>query len=121
MTAQITSTQTDRPGRRMAVSLSALAGIGYAAAWIISLSVGAPNRAWPRPAAKWWPPLPGAAGRPWPCSPSPRCRRDRPRCRDDAAARAARRCGQARAGLAAAAFAIAVAAVSWAELALGTG
>ena len=27
----------------MAVSLSALAGIGYAAAWIISLSVGAPN------------------------------------------------------------------------------
>jgi len=36
-----------------------------------------------------------------------------------AAARAARRCGQARAGLAAAAFGIAVAAVSWAELALG--
>ena len=36
------------------------------------------------------------------------------------AARAARRCGQARAGLAAAAFGIAVAAVSWAELALGT-
>jgi hypothetical protein len=36
------------------------------------------------------------------------------------AARAARRCGQARAGLAAAAFGIAVAGVSWAELALGT-
>jgi hypothetical protein len=43
MTAQITSAQADLPGRRMAVSLSALAGIGYAAAWIISLSVGAPN------------------------------------------------------------------------------
>ena len=37
-----------------------------------------------------------------------------------AAARAARRGGQARAGLGAAAFGIAVAAVSWAELALGT-
>ena len=36
------------------------------------------------------------------------------------AARAARRCGQALAGLAAAAFGIAVAGVSWAELALGT-
>ena len=35
-------------------------------------------------------------------------------------ARAARRAGQRRAGLAAAAFGIAVAAVSWAELALGT-
>ena len=43
MTAQITSAQADRPGRRMAVSLSALAGIGYAAAWIISVSVGGPN------------------------------------------------------------------------------
>ena len=43
MTAQITSAQADLPGRRMAVSLSALAVIGYAAAWIISLSVGAPN------------------------------------------------------------------------------
>jgi hypothetical protein len=43
MTAQITSTRPDRPGRRKAVSLSALAGIGYAATWIISLSVGAPN------------------------------------------------------------------------------
>ena len=39
MTAQITSAQPARPRRRMAVSLSALAGIGYAAAWIISLSV----------------------------------------------------------------------------------
>ena len=37
-----------------------------------------------------------------------------------AAARAARRSGQARAGLAAAAFGIGVAAVSWAQLALGT-
>ena len=43
MTARITSAQADRPGRRMAVSLSALAGIGYAVAWIISVSVGGPN------------------------------------------------------------------------------
>ena len=43
MTAQITSAQADGPGRRMAVSLSALAGIGYAAAWIISQPVGAPG------------------------------------------------------------------------------
>jgi hypothetical protein len=43
MTAQITSAQADRPRRRIPVSLSALAGIGYAGAWIISLSVGAPN------------------------------------------------------------------------------
>jgi hypothetical protein len=38
MTARIASTRTSRPGRRRAVSLSALAGAGYAAAWIISLS-----------------------------------------------------------------------------------
>jgi hypothetical protein len=43
MTAQITPAQPARPGRRMAVSRSALAGISYAAAWIISVSVGAPN------------------------------------------------------------------------------
>jgi hypothetical protein len=42
MTAQVTSAQADRLGRRMAVSRSGLTGIGYAAAWIISQSVGAP-------------------------------------------------------------------------------
>ena len=47
MTAQITFAQADLPGRRMAVSLSALAGIGYAAAWIISLSAGRRTQAWP--------------------------------------------------------------------------
>ena len=48
MTAQIASHPPDRSGRRMAISLSAVAGIGYTAAWIVSLSVGAPN---PRVAA----------------------------------------------------------------------
>ena len=121
MTAQITSAQADHLRRRMAVSLSALAGIGYAAAWIISVSVGAPN---PSVAASGSQVVAALAGHSGP----------------DlamyalaegvaaialvvvviAAARAARRRGQARVGLAAAAFGIAVAAVSWAELALGT-
>ena len=33
---------------------------------------GGRTRAWPRPAARWSPRLPGAAGRAWPCLPSPR-------------------------------------------------
>jgi hypothetical protein len=43
MTAQIASHPPDRSGRRMAISLSAVAGIGYTPAWIVSLSAGAPN------------------------------------------------------------------------------
>lgn len=43
MTAQITTNRTARPGRRKTFSVSALAGTGHTAAWIISLSVGAPN------------------------------------------------------------------------------
>ena len=121
MTAQITSAQADRPGRRMAVSLSALAGIGYAAAWIISLSVGAPN---PSVAASGSQVVAAFAGRSGPALAMFALAEGVAAIAlvavMTAAARAARRCGQARAGLAAAAFGIAVAAVSWAELALGT-
>jgi hypothetical protein len=43
MTAQIASHPPGRSGRRMAISPSAVASIGYTAAWAISLPVGAPN------------------------------------------------------------------------------
>jgi deazaflavin-dependent oxidoreductase (nitroreductase family) len=50
VTAQITSAQADRPGRRMAVSLSALAGMplpgSSACRW------GRRTRTWPRPTAR---------------------------------------------------------------------
>ena len=45
MTAQNRIHPDDPSRRRGTVSLSALAGVGYTAAWIISLSVGAPNPA----------------------------------------------------------------------------
>ena len=120
MTAEIASAQAPRPGRRRAVSLSALAGIGYSAAWIISLSVGAPN------------PAVDATGRQVVAAFAAH--------RGPAlaqfvlnegvaavalvavvisVARAARRGGHARAGRAAAAFGMAAAGVSWAQLALG--
>ena len=121
MTAQITSAQADRPGRRMAVSLSALAGIGYGAAWIISVSVGGPN---PSVAVSGSQVVAAFAGRSGPGLAMFALAEGVAAIAlvavMTAAARAARRCGQARAGLAAAAFGIAVAAVSWAELALGT-
>ena len=116
MTAQITSTQPDRPGRRKAVSLSALAGIGYAATWIISLSVGAPN---PSVAASGSQVVAAIAGRSGPTLAMYALAEGVAAIAlvavMTAAARAARRCGQARAGLAAVAFGIAVAAVSWAR------
>jgi hypothetical protein len=121
MTAQITSAQADRPGRRTVISLSALAGIGYAAAWIISLSVGAPN---PSVAASGSRVVAAFAGRSGPALAMFTLAEGVAAIAlvavMTAAARAARRCGQARAGLAAAAFGIAAATVSWAQLALGT-
>jgi prepilin signal peptidase PulO-like enzyme (type II secretory pathway) len=121
MTAQITSAQEHRPSRRMAVSVSAIAGIGYAATWIISLSVGAPN---PSVAASGSQVVAAFAGRSGPALAMFALAEGAAAIALVAvmttAARAARRCGQSRAGLTAAAFGIAVAAVSWAELALGT-
>jgi hypothetical protein len=121
MTAQITSAQADRLRHRRAVSLPALAGIGYAAAWIISQSVGAPN---PSVAASGSQVVAAYAGRSGPSLAMFALAEGAAAIAlvavMTAAARAARRGGQTRAGLAAAAFGIAVAAVSWAELALGT-
>ena len=121
MTAQITVAQADRPGRRIPVSLSALAGIGYAAAWIISLSVGAPN---PSVAASGSQVVAAFAGRSGSALAMFTLAEGVAAIAlvavMTAAARAARRSGQARAGLAAAAFGIAAATVSWAQLALGT-
>jgi hypothetical protein len=121
MTAQITPAQADRLGRRTAVSLSALAGIGYAAAWIISQSVGAPN---PSVAASGGQVVAALAGRSGPGLAMFALAEGAAAIAlvavMTAVARAARHGGQRRAGLAAAALGIAVAAVSWAELALGT-
>ena len=121
MTAQITPAAADRPGRRMPVSLSALTGIGYAAAWIISLSVSAPN---PSVAASGSQVVAAFAGRSGPALAMFALAEGVAAIAlvavMTAAARAARRCGAARAGPAAAVLGIAVAAVSWAELALGT-
>ena len=121
MTAHITSAQAHRPARRMAVSLSALAGVGYAAAWIISQSVGAPN---PSVSASGSQVVAAFAGHGGSALAMFALAEGVAAIAlvavMTAAAQAARRCGQARAGLAAAASAIAVAAVSWAQLALGT-
>src|SRR5580658_1265831 len=121
MTAQITSAPAGRLGRRMAVSLSAMAGIGYVAASIISQSVGGPNTSVAASGSQVVAAFAGRSGLGLAMY----------ALAEGAAAialvavmiavaRAARRAGQRRAGLAAAAFGIAVAAVSWTELALGT-
>jgi hypothetical protein len=121
MTAQITSAPAGRLGHRMAVSLSALAGIGYVAAWIISQSLGGPN---PSVAASGSQVVAAFAGRSGPGLAMYALAEGAAAIAlvavMIAVARAARRAGQRRAGLAAAAFGIAVAAVSWTELALGT-
>ncbi len=121
MTAQITSAQVDRLGRRTAVSLSALTGIGYAAAWIISQSVGGPN---PSVAASGSQVVAAFGGRSGPGLAMFALAEGAAAIAlvavMTAVARASRRGGQRRAGLAAAALGIAVAALSWAELALGT-
>ena len=121
MTAQIASSRTARPGRRGAVSLSALAGIGYTAAWIISLSVGAPN---PAVAATGRQVVTAFAGHSGPALAQFALNEGVAAVALAAVvisvARAARRRGHARAGQVAAAFGIAAAGVSWAQLALGT-
>ncbi len=60
MTVQIASHPPGRSGSRMAISLSAVAGIGYTAAWVISLSAGASN---PMVAAPGSPVVAAPAGR----------------------------------------------------------
>jgi hypothetical protein len=121
MTAQITANRTARPGRRKTLSVSALAGIGYAAAWIISLSVGAPN---PSTAATGRQVVTAFAGHTGPALAQFALNEGVAAVALAAVvisvARAAGRRGHARAGQAAAAFGITVAGVSWAQLAMGT-
>ena len=83
MTTQITSAQADRSGRRMAVSVSAMAGIGYAATWIISLSVGAPNPSVAASGSQVVAAFAGRSGRPGHVRPRRGRRRDRSGRRDD--------------------------------------
>jgi len=120
MTAQIAPTQPARPDRRMAISLSALAGAGYTAAWIVSLSVGAPN---PSVAAPGRQVVTMFAGRGGPALAQFALNEGIAAVALAAVvtlvAHTARRYGHTRAGLAAAAFGIAVAAVSWVQLTLG--
>jgi len=121
MTARIASTRTARAGRRRAFSLSALAGAGYAAVWIISLSVGAPNPAVDATGSQVVAAFAGHRG----SALAQFVLNEGVAAVALAAvvilvARATRRREHFRAGLATAAFGIAVAGVSWAQLALGT-
>lgn len=122
MTALITSTKPATGNRRRTgITLSAMAGICYAAAWIISLSVGAPN---PSVDATGRRVVAAFAGQSGPALIMFVLAEGVAAVALVAVvisvARAALRAGQARAGQVAAAFGIAVAVVSWAELALGT-
>jgi hypothetical protein len=120
MTALFTSAKRTRTVRRRAISLSALAGISYAAAWIISLSVGAPNPSVSAPGRQVVSAFAGHRG------PSLAMFALAEGVAAIAlvgvmlsAAHAARRSGHPRAGVAAAILGIAVAAVSWTQLVLG--
>jgi hypothetical protein len=120
MTAQIASTRTTLPGRRASLSLPALAGIGYTAAWITSELVGAPSPAVNATGSQVVTAFAGHSG---------------PALAQFAlsegvaaialavvvlsVARAAGRRGHARAGAATAIFGIAAAGISWIQLALG--
>ncbi len=120
MTTQITSTRTARPGRRRTVTLSALAGVGYTAAWIISLSVGAPS---PAVAASGRQVVTGFAGHIGPALTQFVLNEGVAAVALAAVvmavARAASQAGRTRTGQAAAAFGLAAAAISWAQLSLG--
>lgn len=122
MSTSITFTKPADPGRRhLAISPSRLAGIGYAAAWVISLAVGAPN---PSVAAPGRQVVAAFAGHGASALAMFALAEGVAAIALIAvvivAARTARQEAQGRAGLTAAAFGIAVAVVSWAELALGT-
>ncbi len=120
MTAQTRTRPPGRPGRRTAVSLSAVAGIGYAAAWIISLSVGAPN---PSVAATGSQVTAAFAGHLGPTLAQFALNQGVAAMALAvvviSVARAARGGRHARAGVAAAGFGLAVAAICWVQLAMG--
>ena len=72
MTTQMTTRHPARTGHRTARSLPVVAGIGYSLAWIISLSVGAPNPAVAARGSQVVAAFAGHGGRRWPCSCSPK-------------------------------------------------
>ena len=119
MTTQLTTRHPARPGHRAARRLPAVAGVGYSLAWIISLSVGAPN---PSVAARGSQVVAAFAGHGGPAMAmfvlAEGVAAAALAVVVIAAARAARP-GPRRAGLAGAGFGIAAAVVSWAELAVG--
>ena len=119
MTTQLTTRHPARPGHWAARRLPAVAGVGYSLAWIISLSVGAPN---PSVAARGSQVVAAFAGNAGPAMAmfvlAEGIAAAALAVVVIAAARAARP-GARRAGLAGAGFGIAAAVVSWAELAVG--
>ena len=119
MTTQLTTRHPARPGHWAARRLPAVAGVGYSLAWIISLSVGAPN---PSVAARGSQVVAAFAGHGGPAMAmfvlAEGVAAVALAVVVIAAARAARP-GPRRAGLAGAGFGIAAAVVSWAELAVG--
>ena len=122
MTTQLTTRYPARPGHRAARRLPAVAGVGYSLAWIISLSVGAPN---PSVAARGSQVVAAFAGHGGPAMAmfvlAEGVAAAALAVVVIAAAQAVRPAGRGprRAGLAGAGFGIAAAVVSWAELAVG--
>jgi hypothetical protein len=120
VTTQITTRHPARTEHRTARSLPVVAGIGYSLAWIISVSVGAPN---PAVAARGSQVVAAFAGHGGPAMAmfvlAEGVAAAALAVVMVSAARAARRCGARLAGLTGASFGIAAAVVSWIELALG--
>ena len=120
VTTQTTTRHPARARHRTAGSLPVVAGIGYSLAWIISLSVGAPN---PTVAARGSQVVAAFAGHAGPAMAmfvlAEGIAAAALAVVVISAGRAARRSGARLAGLTGAGFGIAAALVSWIELALG--
>ena len=120
MTTQMTTRRPARTGHRTACSLPVVAGIGYSLAWIISVSVGAPN---PAVAARGSQVVAAFAGHSGPAMAmfvlAEGVAAAALAVVVISAARAAGRSGARLASLTGAGFGIAAAVVSWIELALG--
>ena len=120
MTTHTTTRHPARAEHRTARSLPVVAGIGYSLAWIISVSVGAPN---PAVDARGSQVVAAFAGHGGPAMAmfvlAEGVAAAALAVVVISAARAARRCGARLAGLTGAGFGIAAAVVSWIELCLG--
>lgn len=120
MTTQAMTKPPPRTERRRVLGLPAAAGIGYSVAWIISLSVGAPNPSVAAPGAQI---VAGFAGHAGPAMTMFALAEGVAAAALAivviSVARVARRSGARLAGTAAAGFGIAAAVVSWIELCLG--